>query len=73
MGEQTTIYHFLWILHIVHCCISDAIIWHIGVQCMPQLCIFKYSFCVAVEEPPEDKESDELDLTGLDDAELDKV
>ena len=34
---------------------------------------FEYSFCVVVEEPSEDKESEELDLTGLDDAELDKV
>ena len=35
--------------------------------------ILKYSFCVVVEEPSEEKESEELDLTGLDDAELDKV
>ena len=44
-------------------------------QCalLPQFYILKYTFCVVVEEPSEDKESEELDLTGLDDAELDKV
>jgi len=39
----------------------------------PQFYMLKYSFCVVVEEPSENKESEELDLTGLDDAELDKV
>ena len=44
-------------------------------QCtlLPQFYILKYLFCVVVEEPSDDKESEELDLTGLDDAELDKV
>ena len=73
MGKQITIYHILGIRHIVQCCLSNAIIWHISVHCLPQFYILKYSFCVVVEEPSEDKESEELDLTGLDDAELDKV
>ena len=48
---------------------------HLVHQCtlLPQFYILKYSFSVVVEEPSDDKESEELDLTGLDDAELDKV
>ena len=49
---------------------------HMAHQCAlfaSEFYILKYSFCVVVEEPSEEKESEELDLTGLDDAELDKV